>query len=56
MPFPDQVEVFFSVKKRVEFGQSMTIVGETAELGNWKKGIKMLWSQDDVWRVCLTIK
>ncbi|GIL93459.1 hypothetical protein Vretimale_12705 [Volvox reticuliferus] len=48
---PHFVNVSFKVEYKCSYGQSLTLVGNTAPLGNWsfKRGQRMHWSRGDVW-------
>ncbi|GIL65408.1 hypothetical protein Vafri_19157 [Volvox africanus] len=45
------VNVSFKVEYKCPYGQSLTLVGDTAPLGSWssKRGQRMHWSRGDVW-------
>ncbi|EFJ44573.1 hypothetical protein VOLCADRAFT_64732, partial [Volvox carteri f. nagariensis] len=45
------VNVSFKVEYKCPYGQSLTLVGDTAPLGNWsaKRGQRMHWSRGDTW-------
>ncbi|GLI63615.1 hypothetical protein VaNZ11_006626 [Volvox africanus] len=48
---PRLVNVSFKVEYKCSYGQSLTLVGDSAPLGNWssKRGQRMHWSRGDVW-------
>jgi len=47
-----------TVPCRVEFGQSVKLVGSSPELGTWdtEKGVTLEWTEGDVWTAMLEIE
>lgn len=45
------VRVIIAIQKRVNFGERITVVGETDALGRWSPcdGVPLTWSEGDVW-------
>lgn len=45
------VKVTIAIQKRVNFGERIAVVGETAVLGRWRPcdGVPLTWSDGDVW-------
>ncbi|KAG2449840.1 hypothetical protein HYH02_005363 [Chlamydomonas schloesseri] len=46
------VPVDFSIKCKVDYGESVRLVGNQAFLGNWKpnKAIEMRWTEGNIWK------
>lgn len=57
-PFPDVVDVTFRIKMRLEFGQSLSIIGNCKELGNWNDAgrARLEWSSGDIWHATVTMR
>lgn len=42
----DKVKLTLSLNHQVQYGENITILGSTKELGSWKKHVPMHWTQD----------
>src|SRR3990167_7943706 len=51
-------EVTFCVKKPVQFGRGVYVVGNLPELGDWSPrfSVKLFWSENDNWRQSITLE
>lgn len=54
-----RLKVAFRVRHRCRYGESLYVVGESPQLGNWEPSrtmARLAWSQDDVWEgeACLS--
>lgn len=54
---PEVADVTFEVVRHVEYGQTVTLVGNVDSLGNWdpEASVPMLWSEGDVWTAQLAL-
>ena len=53
-----EFEVRFKIHYKVEFGQSISILGGAAETGTWQdfKKAAMKWTNGDYWQITLRVK
>jgi hypothetical protein len=49
------IRLNFRIPYRVNFGQSLGIVGTGETLGNWSKPVALKWGEGDVWSVELNV-
>lgn len=52
------VRVTIAIQKRVNFGERITVVGETDALGRWRPcdGVPLTWSDGDVWSAEISLQ
>ena len=55
--YPNTIQVQFRVRRHVEFGQSVGMLGGDASLGSWdsKKIVPLTWSDGDHWHTTVDI-
>ena len=51
------VQVTFHLKYKVEFGQTLRLMGSVGELGDWdvKRGVALQWTNGDDWTAAVTL-